>query len=75
VKTMSGYRISDEDVDGVVRYMQYFHPEHADRDYCKGLLEAFQSNIITGLRHLALDNPDAIEKMYEEYEAYLKKKS
>ena len=70
--TMSGYKISDEDVDVVMRYMKIFHPEKANRDYCKALLEAFQSGVITGLRQIALNNPDDIEELYEKYEAYLK---
>lgn len=72
MKTMSGYKISDEDVDVVVRYMKIFHPEKANRDYCETLLEAFQSGVITGLRRIALNNPDDIEELYEKYEAYLK---
>jgi hypothetical protein len=69
---MSGYKISDEDVDGVVRYMQIYHPERADREYCRALLESFQSGLISGLRQIALNKPDDIEELYEKYEAYLK---
>jgi hypothetical protein len=69
---MSGYKISDKDVDGVLRYMQIYHPENADRDYCRALLEAFQAGLISGLRQLALSKPDDIEELYEKYEAHLK---
>lgn len=69
---MSGYQIRDEDIDGVVHYMKIFHPEKADRHYCRAMLEAFQDGLIKGLRKIAFDNPDAIEELYEKYEAYLK---
>jgi hypothetical protein len=69
---MSGYQISDEDVGGVVRYMNIFHPDKADPAYCRALLEAFQAGVIQGLRELALDKPDDIEELYEKYEAHLK---
>jgi hypothetical protein len=69
---MSGYQISDEDVDVMVRYMKIFHPEKASRDYCQALLEAFHSGVITGLRQIALNKPDDLEELYEKYEAYLK---
>lgn len=69
---MSGYQISDEDIDGVVRYMKIFHPEKANRDYCKALLESFQAGVIVGLRQIALTKPDDIEELYEKYEAYRK---
>jgi hypothetical protein len=69
---MSGYKISDEDVDGVLRYMKIYHPERADREYCRALLEAFQAGLIAGLRQIALNKPDDIEELYEKYEAHLK---
>ena len=70
--TMTGYKISDEDVDGVVRYMKIFHPEKANSEYCRGLLEAFQAGLISNLRQIALDNPDDIEELSDKYDAYLK---
>jgi hypothetical protein len=69
---MSGYKISDEDIDGVVRFMKIFHPENANRDYCRAMLEAVQSGVIAGLRIIALTNADEIEALYEKYETYLK---
>ncbi len=69
---MNHYQISDEDVDGVMRYMKIFHPEKANRDYCKALLEYLQSGLISGLRQIALNKPDDIEELYEKYEVHLK---
>ena len=72
---MSGYKFSDEDVDGAVRYMKIFHPEKANPVYCRAMLEAFQAGVILGLRQIALNNPDDIEELYEKYEAYLETKA
>jgi hypothetical protein len=72
---MSGYyQISDEDVDGVVRYMKIFHPEKADPTYCRAFLESVYTGAIAGLREIAIKNPDEIEELYEKYEAYLNSK-
>ncbi len=69
---MSDYKISDEDVEGVVRYMKIFHPEKADPAYCKAMLEYLKS----GLYQIARTDPDNIEELYESlyasYEAHLK---
>lgn len=65
---MSGYEITEEDIDAVVRYMKIFHPEKADRDYSRALLEYIKSS----LHQIARNNPDDIEVMYEQYEASLK---
>ncbi len=66
---MSDYQITEEDIDAVVRYMKLFHPEKADREYCRALLEYIKSS----LHQIARNNPDDIEAMYEQYEASLKK--
>lgn len=69
---MSDYKISDEDVEAVVRYMKIFHPEKANRAYCRALLEYFKS----GLYQIARTDPNNIEELYESlytsYEAHLK---
>lgn len=69
---MSGYQISDEDVEVAVRYMRFFNPENANPEYCRAALEAFHAGIITGLRNIALDTPDAFEELFEKYEVFLK---
>jgi len=73
MKSMSSYhRVSDEDVEGVVRYMKIFHPEKADPEYCRALLEAVYTGALSGLREIAVKNPDDVEALYEKYEEYLK---
>jgi hypothetical protein len=69
---MSDYKISDEDVEAVVRYMKISHPENANPAYCRELLEYLKS----GLYQIARTDPDNIEELYESlynsYEAHLK---
>lgn len=68
---MSDYRISEEDIDAVVRYMELFHPENANREYSLALLEHIKS----GLHQVARNNPEDIEAMYAQYESSLNKES
>lgn len=68
---MSDYHISEEDIDSVVRYMEIYHPENANREYGLALLEHIKS----GIHQIARNNPEDIEAMYAEYEASLVDKS
>lgn len=61
---------SEEDVDGVVRYMAIFHSEKADRVYCQALLEYWEMT----LKHMAINNPEDIEKIYQAFDASNKNK-
>lgn len=58
---MSDYVITDEDVDAVVRYLEIFHPENANREFARYMLESTKSAI----HKIALDNPDDIEALYD----------
>ena len=64
---MSDYEITEKDIDAVVRYLQIYHPDKANRDYAQAMLEYIKS----GLHKIAHDNPDNIEAMYEAYEKSL----
>lgn len=68
---MSGYRITDELVDRVVELMQAINPEKANREYCRAMLEHYQSQVVEGLRQTALNNPDAIEALSDAYDKWL----
>ena len=67
---MSDYKITEENIDAVVRYMKIYHPERANREYARAMLEYIK----TGLAKIARNNPDDIEAMYASYEKYLKNK-
>lgn len=61
---MSDYVITDEDIDAVVRYLEIFHPENANREFASFMLESAKSAI----HRIATDNPDDIEALYEQAE-------
>lgn len=62
---MSFYEISDEDIDSVVRYMKIFHPEKANREYAKAMLEYFKAEY----HNLSLTDPKALDDLFARYEA------
>lgn len=68
---MSGYQITDEIVNRVVELMQVIDPAKANPEYCRAMLEYYQSQVVAGLRQKALDDPDAIEALQEEFDKWL----
>ncbi len=68
---MSGYHITDEVVDRVVELMRVIDPAKANPEYCRAMLEYYQSQVVTGLRQTALNDPDAIEGLHEAFEKWL----
>lgn len=67
---MSDFQITEEVIDKVVQYMRIFHPERADREYARAMLEYIKS----ALHEIARNNPDDIEAMCEAYEKSLSQK-
>ena len=67
MKDMSGFHITDEVVDKVVQLMKVIDPEKANPEYCRAMLEYYQSQVVEGLRQTALSDPDAIEALYEAF--------
>ena len=65
---MSDYQITEVDIDGMMRYLEVYHPDRANRDYALALLEYTKS----ALHEIAQDNPNNIEAMLEAYEQSLK---
>lgn len=61
---MSDFKITDEDISAVVRYLKIFHPENANRKFALFMLESTKSAI----HNVAIDNPDDIEVLYEQIE-------
>ena len=66
---MSDYQITDANIDAVVRYLRIYHPERANWEYAKRMLESAKS----ALHQIAINNPDFIEALYEQVEASDKK--
>ena len=65
---MSDYQITETDIDSMVRYLEVYHPDRANRDYAQALLEYTKS----ALHEIAQDNPDNIEALLDAYEQSLK---
>lgn len=65
---MSDYQITEVDIDSMMRYLEVYHPDRANRNYARALLEYTKS----ALHEIAQDNPDNIEAMLEAYEQSLK---
>ncbi len=55
---------TDEDIEGVMRYMAIFHPEKANETYCQALLEYCEMTLI----EIATNRPEDIEKIIEVFE-------
>ncbi len=72
---MSGYQITDEIVNRVVELMRVIDPSKANPEYCRAMLQYYQSQVVAGLRDKALNDPDAIEALHEEFDKWLTKNS
>jgi len=53
---MSDYVITEENIDALVRYLEIFHPENANKDFALFMLESAKS----AFHRIAVDNPDDI---------------
>jgi hypothetical protein len=71
MKDMSGFHITDEVVSRVVELMRVIDPEKANPEYCRAMLEHYQSQVISGLRQTAINDPDAIEALSDAYDKWL----
>lgn len=60
---MSGYKITEEDIQGMLKYLKAFHPENADREFAEEMLQYLKA----ASRRLALTNPDTLEELYNEF--------
>ena len=58
------YQITDKDIEGMLHYLQVFHPENANQDYAVEMLEYLKA----GYQRLALTDPNALDDLYEAFE-------
>lgn len=58
------YEITEQDIEGMLRYLKYFHPENANRDYAQEMLEYLRA----GYQRLALTDPKALDDLYDAFE-------
>ncbi len=59
---MSNYEITDKDVQAIVKFLQINDPENASEDNAI----SFLLNVQSGLHDLALENPGALLKLYNQ---------
>lgn len=62
---MSGYQITEQDIQGMLRYLKAFHPENANREFAEEILRYFKATA----RRMALTDPDALDELYAEFTA------
>lgn len=60
---------SEDDVDGVMDAMTVLHPEKANREYCRALLEYWEMT----LKHIAINTPEGIDELIKAFESSKKK--
>lgn len=64
---MNGYEVNEKDIQGVLKYLELFHPENANHEFAEELLRYFKAVS----RRLALTDPDALDMLYD---AFMKEK-
>lgn len=60
---MSGYEITEEDIQGMLKYLKAFHSENANREFAEEMLRYLKA----ASRRLAFTDPDALEELYNEF--------
>lgn len=60
---MSGYEITDQDVQAVVKWLKDRDPANANEEFAKEMLLAMKMSY----REIGQADPDALEKFYKEY--------
>lgn len=61
---MTHYTITEEDINGMVRYLSIYHPENANQDYAVELLEYMKA----AYQHLAFSDPELLNELYAAFE-------
>ena len=56
---MSGYRINEEDIRRVIRYLKANKPENANREYAIQLLQIIQSSAV----RISINAPGFVEEL------------
>lgn len=66
---MSDYHISDQDIQGMLRYLNAFHPDQANEEFARGYLEYIKDKT----REISLADLSN-EKLEELFEAFSQSK-
>ena len=60
---MQGYRVSDQDVKAMVRWLQVNHPENGNSEFAREMLVGLKLNY----RQTGWADPDKLEDYYQEF--------
>ncbi|HET7302711.1 MAG TPA: hypothetical protein VFI74_05270 [Candidatus Saccharimonadales bacterium] len=61
---MEHYKITEDDIQGMIYYLKVYHPENANREYATELLEYMKATY----QRLALTNPEVLEELYQAFQ-------
>lgn len=61
---MSGYEINEKDIQGMLKYLEVFHPENANHEFAEEMLRYLKA----ASRRLAVSDPDTLDKLYEDFQ-------
>ena len=61
---MSGYEINEKDIQGVLKYLELFHPENANHEFAEELLRYVKA----ASRRMALTDPDVLDALYHDFQ-------
>lgn len=61
---MSDYKITEQDIEGMLNYLRVFHPENANRGFAVEILHYMKASY----RRMALTDPDALDDLYEAFQ-------
>lgn len=62
---MSDYKITEQDIEGMLKYLRVFHPENANREFAVAMLEYLKA----GYRRMAVSDPEGLEELYVAFTA------
>lgn len=58
-----GYRLNDQDIETVVRWLKIHHPERATKEFATALLTELKLTY----RRVGWEDPDKLEDFYSEF--------
>lgn len=58
------YRITEQDIEGMLKYLTVFHPDRANREDAIEILTYMRASY----HRLALTDPAALDELYEAFE-------
>ena len=63
---MSDYKITDEDIEVMLRYLTILHPDNANKEFAENMLRYWKAQY----RQLAVNNLDtgALDKLFDAYQ-------